>query len=150
MGIEAPFGIRRHSSAQTLRMMNWQAPGAFNASQRTRMPNPIPRAHVIADELAGDIITLEGHDLVVVEAGNPTRTRSFAMGRRSDWLLQQPPRPTAFIKCSLTEWHRYAQGVARWAWVAAPAACTWLAATDADLLSAAGVPVAFGFPFAFE
>jgi hypothetical protein len=34
--------------------------------------------------------------------------------------------------------------------VAAPAACTWLAATDADLLSAAGVPVAFGFPFAFE
>jgi len=64
-----------------------------------RLPGQIPERVVIAEELDGNVIQLEGQDLVVVEVGHTDTTRRSCMCQRLDWLSPEMPRTTAFINC---------------------------------------------------
>jgi glyoxylase-like metal-dependent hydrolase (beta-lactamase superfamily II) len=51
-------------------MMKEQSPELLRSWWQARLPGQIPERVVIAEELAGNIVKLEGQDLVVVEVGH--------------------------------------------------------------------------------
>jgi glyoxylase-like metal-dependent hydrolase (beta-lactamase superfamily II) len=67
-------GARAVASPRVVNMMKEQSPEVLKSRWNARLPGQIPERLVIAEELAGKVIKLEGQDLVVVEVGH-TDTR---------------------------------------------------------------------------
>ncbi len=63
-------GARAVASPAVVRMMKEQPPEVLRSWWHERLPGQIPERLVIAEELAGNVIKLEGHDLVMVEVGH--------------------------------------------------------------------------------
>jgi glyoxylase-like metal-dependent hydrolase (beta-lactamase superfamily II) len=63
-------GARAIASPGVVKMMKEQPPEALKSVWQKRLPGQIPERLVIAEELAGNVIKLEGQDLVVVEVGH--------------------------------------------------------------------------------
>jgi glyoxylase-like metal-dependent hydrolase (beta-lactamase superfamily II) len=70
-----------------VKVMQQQASPEYVANfWSVRFPGQIPEPIVIAEELAGKVIDLEGRDLVAIEVGTPTpTTRPVSMSRPSAW-----------------------------------------------------------------
>ncbi len=67
-------GARAVASPGVVNMMKEQSPEVLKSRWHARLPGQIPERLVIAEELAGNVIKLEGEDLIVVEVGH-TDTR---------------------------------------------------------------------------
>jgi len=67
-------GARAVASPRVVDLMKEQSSGVSKSSWHARVPGQIPERLVIAEQLAGNVIKLEGQDLVVVEVGH-TDTR---------------------------------------------------------------------------
>ncbi len=63
-------GARAVASPAVVKMMKEQSPEILKSWWQARLPGQIPERVVIAEELAGNVIKLEGQDLVVVEVGH--------------------------------------------------------------------------------
>ena len=63
-------GARAVASRAVVNMMKEQSPEVLKSWWHARLPGQIPERVVIAEELGGNVIKLEGHDLVVVEVGH--------------------------------------------------------------------------------
>ena len=63
-------GARAPASPAVVKMMKDQSPEVLKSWWNARLPGQIPERVVIAEELAGNVIALEGQDLVVVEVGH--------------------------------------------------------------------------------
>jgi glyoxylase-like metal-dependent hydrolase (beta-lactamase superfamily II) len=63
-------GAQAVASPAVVRMMKEQSPEALTSWWSERLPGQIPERLVVAEELAGDVIKLEGQDLVMVEVGH--------------------------------------------------------------------------------
>jgi hypothetical protein len=72
-------------------MMRQQAsPGSIASFWRARLPDQIPDRLVIAEELRGNVVDFEGHDLVAVEEPENRSTTqknpiSLTYSARSGW-----------------------------------------------------------------
>jgi glyoxylase-like metal-dependent hydrolase (beta-lactamase superfamily II) len=63
-------GARAVASRAVVNMMKEQSPEVLKSWWHARLPGQIPERVVIAEELGGNVIKLEGHDLVVIEVGH--------------------------------------------------------------------------------
>ena len=63
-------GARALASPGVVNMMKEQSPEGLKSWWQARLPGQIPERVVIAEELAGSVIKLEGQDLVAVEVGH--------------------------------------------------------------------------------
>ena len=63
-------GARAVASRAVVKMMKEQSPEVLKSWWHARLPGQIPERVVIAEELGGNVIKLEGKDLVVVEVGH--------------------------------------------------------------------------------
>jgi glyoxylase-like metal-dependent hydrolase (beta-lactamase superfamily II) len=63
-------GARAVASRAVVNMMKEQSPEVLKSWWHARLPGQIPERVVIAEELVGNVIKLEGHDLVVVGVGH--------------------------------------------------------------------------------
>ncbi len=63
-------GARAVASRAVVEMMKEQTPEMLKTWWESRLPGQIPERVVIAEEMVGDVIKLEGQDLVSVEVGH--------------------------------------------------------------------------------
>jgi hypothetical protein len=88
-------------------MMKEQSPEELKSWWQQRLPGQIPERVVIALELDGCVIKLEGQDLVAVEVGHTdTHDTTVLHVRPSDWLSPETQRTTVFINCCPKPTHR--------------------------------------------
>ena len=87
-------GAKVVATHNTIQVMGQNAsPEALNGAWKPGFPGQIPDKLVIAEELKGNVIYLEGHELVAVELGIRTRiSRPVCMSLRSgSWSQAMPP-----------------------------------------------------------
>ncbi len=63
-------GARAVASPAVVKMMKEQSPEVLKSWWRDRLPGQIPERLVTAEDLAGNVIKLEGQDLIMVEVGH--------------------------------------------------------------------------------
>src|SRR5260221_244645 len=76
------------ATADTIEVMRQNAsPEALRTAWKAAFPGQIPDKLLIADELEGNVIDLEGHDLVVVELGHTDTDRTTCLHVPSTGLV---------------------------------------------------------------
>ena len=98
------------ATANVLKVMRRQMSPEFVASfWKARYPSQIPEHLVLPEELQGNVIDLEGRELVAVEVGIPTpTTRRVFTCHRSGWSSLATPPTTMFTSTSPSQTRKLA------------------------------------------